>query len=60
MTVNIQDWKTNKESSSKNICLDVRTQEEFIEGYIHYKMDNEVTPWRTRPNPMEFVMYYSV
>ena len=34
MNLNIQDWKTNKESSSKNICLDVRTQEEFIEGYI--------------------------
>ena len=34
MNLNIQDWKTNKESNSKNICLDVRTQEEFIEGYI--------------------------
>ncbi len=33
---------------------------EFIEGYINYKMDEEITPWRTRPNPLEFVMYYSV
>ena len=34
MNLNIQDWKTKKESSSKNICLDVRTLEEFNEGYI--------------------------
>ena len=39
---------------------DLKLTKEFIEGYINYKMDNEVTPWRTRPNPMEFVMYYSV
>ena len=38
---------------------DVFTKE-FIEGYINYKMDEEITPWRTRPNPLEFVMYYSV
>jgi len=33
---------------------------DFIDGYINYKLDNEITPWRTRPNPLEFVMYYSV
>ncbi|MEE2975563.1 MAG: type I glutamate--ammonia ligase [Thermodesulfobacteriota bacterium] len=34
--------------------------EDLIEAYINYKMDEEITPWRARPNPFEFVMYYSV
>ncbi|MBT3445342.1 type I glutamate--ammonia ligase [bacterium] len=34
--------------------------EELIQGFIDYKMDEEVTPWRTRPNPYEFVLYYGV
>ena len=33
---------------------------DLIQSYIDYKMDEEVTPWRARPNPFEFVMYYSV
>ena len=33
---------------------------DLIEGFINYKMDEEVTPWRTRPNPYEFVLYYGV
>ena len=34
--------------------------EDLIQSYIDYKMDEEITPWRARPNPFEFVLYYSV
>jgi glutamine synthetase len=34
--------------------------DDLLQSYIDYKMDEEVTPWRARPNPFEFVMYYSV
>ena len=29
MNLNIEDWKKQKESNAKNICLDVRTVEEY-------------------------------
>ena len=34
MNLNLEDWKQQKESDSKNICLDVRTAEEYKDGYI--------------------------
>ena len=34
MNLNIVDWKNQKESDAKNICLDVRTAEEYMEGNI--------------------------
>ena len=34
MNLNINDWKKKKELESNNICLDVRTIEEFSQGYI--------------------------
>ena len=34
MNLNINDWKKRKELDSNNICLDVRTTEEFNQGYI--------------------------
>lgn len=34
MNLNINDWKKMKELDSNNICLDVRTTEEFNQGYI--------------------------
>ena len=34
MNLNLEDWKKQKESNSKNICLDVRTAEEYNEGNI--------------------------
>tara|TARA_B100001971_G_C18250864_1_gene578092 strand:- start:1227 stop:2645 length:1419 start_codon:yes stop_codon:yes gene_type:complete len=34
--------------------------DDLLQSYINYKMDEEVTPCRARPNPFEFVMYYSV
>ena len=38
---------------------DVFTKD-LIDAYIDYKTNEEITPWRARPNPFEFVMYYSV
>ncbi|MCH6197655.1 type I glutamate--ammonia ligase [Corynebacterium mastitidis] len=32
--------------------------EDLIETYIQYKYDNEITPARLRPTPLEFEMYY--
>ena len=34
MNLNLEDWKKQKESDAKNICLDVRTAEEYKEGNI--------------------------
>ena len=34
MNLNLEDWKNQKESDAKNICLDVRTAEEYKEGNI--------------------------
>ncbi len=34
MNLNLEDWKKQKESDAKNICLDVRTSEEYNEGNI--------------------------
>ena len=34
MNLNLEDWKKQKESDVKNICLDVRTSEEHKEGSI--------------------------
>ena len=34
MNLNLEDWKKQKESDAKNICLDVRTAEEYMEGNI--------------------------
>lgn len=34
MNLNLVDWKNQKESDAKNICLDVRTAEEYKEGNI--------------------------
>ena len=30
MNLNLEDWKKQKESDVKNICLDVRTDEEYM------------------------------
>ena len=35
MDLNSKDWKNKKESDSNSICLDVRTKDEFDEGYIN-------------------------
>ena len=35
MNLNSEDWKNKKESDSNSICLDVRTKDEFDEGYIN-------------------------
>jgi glutamine synthetase len=32
--------------------------EEFIDNYITYKLDNEINPMRLRPHPFEFMLYY--
>ena len=32
--------------------------EEFLESYIGYKIENEITPLKFRVNPMEYVLYY--
>ena len=32
--------------------------EDLIETYIEYKRENEITPSRLRPTPLEFEMYY--
>ena len=34
MNLNLEDWKKEKESDAKNICIDVRTAEEYNEGNI--------------------------
>lgn len=34
MNLDLEDWKKQKESDAKNICLDVRTAEEYKEGNI--------------------------
>ena len=34
MNLNLEDWKKQKESDVKNICLDVRTSEEHKVGSI--------------------------
>lgn len=34
MNLSLEDWKKQKESDAKNICLDVRTAEEYMEGNI--------------------------
>ena len=34
MNLNLEDWKKQKESDAKNICLDVRTAEEYRAGNI--------------------------
>lgn len=34
MNLNLIDWKNQKESDVKNICLDVRTAEEYKAGNI--------------------------
>ena len=34
MNLNLEDWKKQKESDANNICLDVRTAEEYKEGNI--------------------------
>ena len=32
----------------------------LIERWIEYKRENEITPLRLRPHPMEFQMYYDI
>ena len=32
----------------------------LIERWIGYKRDNEITPLRLRPHPLEFAMYYDI
>ncbi len=34
--------------------------ESLIERWIKYKRENEITPLRSRPHPLEFSMYYDV
>tara|TARA_Y200000002_G_scaffold362034_1_gene348698 strand:+ start:138 stop:455 length:318 start_codon:yes stop_codon:yes gene_type:complete len=34
MNLNLEDWKKQKESDAKNICLDVRTADEYFDGNI--------------------------
>ena len=34
MNLNLEDWKKQKESDAMNICLDVRTAEEYTDGNI--------------------------
>lgn len=34
--------------------------ESMVERWITYKRDNEITPLRLRPHPMEFGMYYDI
>ena len=34
--------------------------ESLIERWIKYKRDNEITPLRLRPHPLEFSMYYDI
>jgi glutamine synthetase len=33
---------------------------QLIERWIRYKRENEVTPLRLRPHPLEFSMYYDI
>lgn len=33
---------------------------DLIETWINYKIENEVMPLETRPNPLEFLMYFDV
>ena len=33
---------------------------ELIERWISYKRENEITPLRLRPHPLEFSMYYDI
>ena len=33
---------------------------QLIERWITYKRDNEITPLRLRPHPLEFSMYYDI
>ena len=32
----------------------------LIERWIRYKRENEITPLRLRPHPLEFSMYYDI
>jgi glutamine synthetase len=32
----------------------------MIEKWIRYKRENEITPLRLRPHPLEFSMYYDI
>jgi glutamine synthetase len=32
--------------------------EDFIDAYVSYKTTNEVEPFKFRPNPYEFYLYY--
>ena len=41
MNLNLEDWKKQKESDAKNICLDVRTAEEYMEGNIENSINNK-------------------
>ena len=31
---------------------------DLLEAYVEYKRENEITPLRTRPHPLEFVLYF--
>ena len=31
---------------------------DLLEAYIEYKRENEITPLRSRPHPLEFVLYF--
>ena len=33
---------------------------DLLEAYLEYKRENEITPLRTRPHPLEFVLYFDV
>ena len=41
MNGNVGDWKNQKESGAKNICLDVRTAEEYKEGNIENSINSD-------------------
>ena len=46
MNLNLEDWKKQKESDAKNICLDVRTPEEYMEGNIENSINIDLS-WRS-------------
>tara|TARA_B100001057_G_scaffold484943_1_gene563867 strand:+ start:201 stop:518 length:318 start_codon:yes stop_codon:yes gene_type:complete len=41
MNLNINEWKKNMELNQNNICLDVRTVEEFNQGFIENSINRD-------------------
>ena len=41
MNLNINEWKKNKDLNQNNICLDVRTNEEFNQGFIENSINRD-------------------